>query len=218
MSSVKKAKLDYKVLNQEGEQVKTLELNGDVFGAKVRPHLVHAVVRWQLAARRAGTHSVLNRKDIQGGGKKPWKQKGTGRARAGSSVGPLWVGGAVAHGPKPRKYIHKLSAKVRRAALASVLSHKVAEQRLIVLDSLEIKSGKTKDFCKVLNKLGVNKSGVLLLVDSSKGLAVRAASNETKTKTLPIAGVNVYDLMRHKYLLASVDMIAGLEQRVLGSK
>lgn len=216
----KAAQLSYKLVNVEGKEVGSVELDSNVFGLQPEQNLVHEVVRWQMAKRRAGTHYTQTRGDMKSGGRKPYKQKSTGMARAGSNASPVWVGGGVAHGPKPRDYEFRLSKRVRSQALCSVLSSKVSDNSLVVLDSLSPKTTKTSEVAKILSKLGVaaraKKGQAVLLTMDSSGSVTRAARNIAGTLTLPLSGVNVYDLLRHKYLIGTKDVIAELQKTLQG--
>ncbi|WKZ56319.1 MAG: 50S ribosomal protein L4 [Bdellovibrionota bacterium] len=209
--------VDYKVVNSKGKEVASMSLSAGVFG--VRPHeaSVHAVVRWQLAKRRAGTHQALTRSMIEGGKKKPFQQKHTGRARQGSTVGPHMVGGAVVFGPLPRSYEHRVPKRVRRLALASVLSDKVKAGNLVIVDNLSTENGKTKDFAAQLKAFGIKAGRVLVVCDVENELLTRAARNIPEVKILPVEGVNVYDVLHARYLVGSKSAIAALEKRCAGS-
>lgn len=212
--------VNYKVLNMAGEQVGQVDLDPAVFGAKVNKALVHQAVVWQRNLHRAGTHSTLTRAEMSGGGRKPWKQKGRGTARSGSNTSPVWVGGGVAHGPKPRSYATKLSKQMRTKALVSVLSDKVKQQSLVVLDALEIESGKTKDFVKVLSNLGLaenaSKQGIAVVMPDKEISVWRSSRNLPKVVALPVEGVNVYDLVKANFLVSTTAGIQALQERILG--
>lgn len=210
--------LSWKVLNMEGKEVGTMDLDPEVFDAPIKANLVHEVVRWQLNKRRAGTHQALTRTMKEGGAKKPFRQKGTGRARAGSGISSLWVGGASVHGPLPRSYEHRLAKRTRRQALAAVLSSKAKASNLVVLDTLAIPSGKTKDMASVLVKLGVGQSKVVLLTAKKDVQVERSSRNLNKIVTTEVAGANVYDLMRTKYLIGTKESILALQARVKAEK
>ncbi|MCL4125271.1 UNVERIFIED_CONTAM: hypothetical protein GTU68_056331 [Idotea baltica] len=165
----------------------------------------------QLNKRRAGTHSVLNRKNMTGGGKKPHRQKGTGRARAGSSNSPLWVGGAVTHGPSPRSYEFKLNKKTKRAALAAVFSDKRKNSELILVDELNLKEGKTKELISILDKLKIADQKVFILLPETNELVSRASSNIPGVKAGNLDAVNIYDLVNAKYVLATKSGIEKLQ-------
>jgi large subunit ribosomal protein L4 len=206
--------LRWKILNMDGKQVGEMDLDPEVFGAPVKKNLVHEVVRWQLTKRRSGTHQALTRSMMKGGGKKPWKQKGTGRARAGSIISPLWVGGASVHGPLPRSYEHRLAKRTRRQALAAVLSSKVKTNSLIVLDKLEMKAVKTKDFSAVLQKLGVNGKKVAFVLPEVSEQFAKSSRNVPRVHSAGVDGANVYDLVRHNILVSTKDGIEALTKRV----
>jgi len=207
-------KISIQVVNMDGKEVESLELDAEVFGVRPSPSVVHQAVRWQLAKRRAGTHSVKTRSFMKGGGRKPFKQKGTGRARAGSNTSPLWVGGAVVHGPEPRSYEFRFPKSMRRLALASVLSDKLKQARIIVLDRFDVASGKTAEMAGVLAKLGVDKSKALVIADGVTEATQRSAKNIPGLDLLPVAGANVYDLMRHDYLVSTKEGVLALQDRV----
>ncbi|MCB0338478.1 MAG: 50S ribosomal protein L4 [Bdellovibrionales bacterium] len=212
----------HKVIDMKGKEVGSIDLHPEVFGVKVKESLVHDTVRWQLAKRRSGTHKALTRAEMSGGGRKPWKQKGTGNARAGSNTSPVWVGGGVSHGPRPRSYEFRLSKRARRQALCSVLTDKVRKDQLRVLDSLSVETGKTKDMASVLQNVGVGRYGAVIVVDelgsSSGQLVKRAAQNLGKALVLPVSGVNVYDLLRFGHVVVSRDSVKALEERLTLSK
>jgi large subunit ribosomal protein L4 len=190
-----------------------VELDPAVFEAPVRPHLFHAEVRRQLARRRAGTHSTKNRAAVSGGGIKPWKQKGTGRARQGTIRAPQWAGGGVVFGPVPRDYEHDLPKKVRRAALRGALSLRQKEGALLVAESLELSEPKTKQAAALLAGLGLDGSqSVLVVTDREDPVLERALRNLRWAMVLRAEGLNTYDILRHKRLLltrGAVDAIVG---------
>lgn len=208
-----------KVLSIEGKEVGTIDLNPEVFGVTPNETLVHDTVRWQLARRRSGTHQALTRSMKKGGKKKPFKQKGTGRARAGSSISPLWVGGASVHGPLPRDYDYRLPKRTRRQALASVLSDKVLNSKVIVIDELTLKEGKTKTMAAALQKIGVVSQSATIIVEGSKGseAVVRGSRNLPKILTLTATAANVYDILRHEFVVLSKDGVKAIEERVLNA-
>ncbi len=207
-----------KVFDASGKEKGSVALTPAVFGATIKTELVHGTVRWQRAKRRAGTHDVLTRSEIKGGKKKPFKQKGTGNARAGSSVSPLMVGGAVVHGPTPRSYEFRLSKKVRQGALASALSAKTADEGLVVLEGMEKATGKTKDGVALLKSIGLAEKKVLVIVPNEASelrekfaLGLRNIKGVT---VVPSAGVNVYDLINSSKVLCVRAALAELEARV----
>ena len=212
--------IKYLVLNSSGKEVGTIELDPTVFGAPVDNGLTHEVVTWQRNKKRAGTHSCLSKGIMRGGNRKPWRQKGTGRARAGSNTSPLWVGGAVAHGPKPHDYETRVSKRARRQALTAVLSDKVNSKTLVVLDALKVASGKTREVQSILKNIGVTGSALILLPGSKKEVQAspewRASRNICGVETLPSEALNAYDLLRSKYLISTVDGVTALQKLLKG--
>lgn len=202
------------VYNMQGNQVGEMELSDVVFGAPINEAAVHNAVVMQLASRRLGTHSVKNRAAVSGGGRKPWRQKGTGRARAGSIRSPLWRKGGVVFGPTPRSYKYKLPKKARKVALRSVLSAKVAEGNLIVLDNLSFEQPKTKEMVKVLKALNVDTKA--LVVTAERDINVeKSARNIPGVFPMEAVGINVYDVLNHEKLVMTKDAVAKVEE-VLG--
>lgn len=200
------------MLSQRNEPVGEFTLPEAIFAQPVRRHLLYEVVRMQQANRRAGTAATKTRAFVRGGGKKPWKQKGTGRARAGSSRSPIWVGGATIFGPQPRDYSYRLPASARRVALASALSMKAREGKLVLLDKIEIESAKTKHVVKMMSDLQI-KSGLIIVAAKDEALE-RATRNLPKVKVLRAAGANVYDLLKYEYLILTPDALSALVARV----
>lgn len=186
------------VYNLERAKVGEHELSDDVFAAEVSEHLFHEVVRAQLAARRAGTAKTKERGEIRGSNAKPWRQKGTGRARSGSRKSPLWRGGGTVHGPRPRSYEMKVNKKVRRAALCAALSRRFAESRLLVIDGFGMPEIKTKVVAGVLQRFEMPKT---LIVDVANPFLALSARNLAKAQYLPVEGVNVYDVLRHDFVM-----------------
>lgn len=210
-----------KVFDSKGKESGTVALAASVFQAPVKAELVHGTVRWQRAKRRAGTHDVLTRSEMKGGGKKPFKQKGTGNARAGSIISPLWVGGAVVHGPTPRSYEFRLSKKMRKGALQSALSQKASSGCFSVLDGMSGATGKTKDAVALLKNIGVYGSKVLVVVPNEHSaertkfeLSLR---NIERLTVVPVTGVNVYDLVNSANVVCVKEALAQLEARVGGA-
>ena len=205
-------KVDLFSINKK--KVGSLDLSDDVFGVKVNDALFYEVVKSQLASRRRGTHSTKTKAEVRGGGKKPWKQKHTGRARTGSTRNPHWVGGGVAFGPHPRDYSYKVPRKVRRGALRSALSLRAKENTLFILDGFELDAIKTKKVAAVLAAFGTESA---LIVDSGADGKVnenlmRSTRNLVKAKYLPEGGINVYDVLRYKNLFltrAAVEKLTG---------
>lgn len=198
------------VVNMNGEQVGEIELSEQVFAAVVRPDLMHEVVLSHLAGQRQGTHKVKNRSEVAGGGRKPWRQKGTGRARQGSTRSPQWKGGGVVFGPTPRSYKSSVNKKVRRLALYSALTSKVDEGKLIVLDQLDVPEIKTKHMATLLQKLNVNKA---LVVDAERQEnAWLSSRNIERVKYVGANALNVYDLIRHDHLVLTRDAVAKVQE------
>ncbi|MDR0454886.1 MAG: 50S ribosomal protein L4 [Deferribacteraceae bacterium] len=191
------------VRNMDNEVVGAVDVGGDILNSEVKPALIHEVVVMQLACRRAGTHSTKTKGKVSGGGRKPWKQKGSGRARSGSSRSPLWRGGGIIFGPLPRDYSYTMPKKKVKAALKSVLSSKYADDRVCVIDAFDIKDGKTKEAVAVMKKFGVNR-GALFIVDNfdDNDKAFRAFRNLPYVNFLHVAGLNVYDVVNaHKIFI-----------------
>lgn len=200
------------VLTQSKEPSGEMTLPAGVFDGPVRRHLLYEVVKMQQANRRAGTAATKTRGFVSGGGKKPWRQKGTGRARAGSSRSPVWVGGATIFGPQPRSYTYRLPSSARRAALRAALALKVKEGKLIVLDQIVVEPAKTKVFAKMVADLGL--TSALFIVPSVHEALERAARNLPRVKVLRAAGANVYDILRYQHLVLTRDAVDALSARV----
>lgn len=199
------------VLNMEGQQVGEIELADSVFGIEPNKHVLHEAVVMQLASLRRGTHDVKNRSEVSGGGRKPWRQKGTGRARHGSIRAPQWVGGGTVFGPTPRSYAYKLPKKVRRLALKSALSSKVIGDSIIVLDSLNFEAPKTKEMARVLQNVKAAKKALVVDVESNTNAAL-SARNIPGVKFVSATGINVYDLLKHESLVITKDAVAKVEE------
>ena len=198
------------VYNMEGNQVGEIELNDAVFGVEVNEHLVHMAVVNQLANKRQGTQSAKTRSEVSGGGKQPWRQKGTGHARQGSIRAPQWKGGGVVFAPKPRDYSFKLNKKEKRLALKSALTSRVAEQKFIVLDELHLDEIKTKKFQAVLNNLKVNKALVVLKEKNEN--VILSARNIPDVKTALTNTINVYDILKYNTMIVTKDAVAAIEE------
>ena len=198
------------VYNMEGKQVGDMELNDAVFGVKVNEHLVHMAVLSQLANNRQGTQSAKTRSEVSGGGRKPWKQKGTGHARQGSTRAPQWTGGGVVFAPKPRDYSFKLNKKVKKLALQSALSTKVAENKIIVLDELTLPEIKTKEMVKVIKNINCGKA--LFVMDGSNINVMLSARNIPDVKTASVNTINVYDLLKYNTLVVTKEAVAKIEE------
>ena len=198
------------VYNMEGKQVGDIELNDAVFGVKVNEHLVHMAVLSQLANNRQGTQSAKTRSEVSGGGRKPWKQKGTGHARQGSTRAPQWTGGGVVFAPKPRDYSFKMNKKEKNLALKSALTSKVADDKLIVLDSISFDEIKTKKMVAVLNNLNADKA-LVVLNDNDKNV-ILSARNIPDVKTALTNTINVYDILKYDKLIVTKDAVAAIEE------
>jgi len=200
------------IVDVSGKKVGEAALADAIFGAEVKEHLLWEVVKMQQAAKRAGTHSTLTRANVRGGGKKPYKQKGTGNARQGSSRAPNHVGGGTVFGPHPRDYSYTVPKKVKRAALASALSLRVQEKKLVVIDKLSFETPKTKTLASILNTLGLA-SAVVVDVRDNANLS-KSARNLPASKFLAPEGLNVYDILNHPSLVIAAGAIKEIEQRV----
>jgi large subunit ribosomal protein L4 len=199
--------------SQRNEPLGEIELPPAAFRSPARRHLLYETVKMQLANRRAGTHATKTRGDVRGGGKKPWRQKGTGRARAGSIRSPLWPGGASVFGPQPRDYSYRLPASGRRAALRAALADKVREGKLVVLDKIELEEMKTKKVVQLMKDLGL--ASALIVIPDADPTLEKAARNLPNVRVLRAAGANVYDILRYEHLVvtqAAVDPLAGRVQ------
>ena len=190
------------LFKQDGSNAGEFELNEAVFGIEPNTHVLHEAVLMQRASMRQGTHAVKNRSDVRGGGRKPWRQKGTGRARQGSIRSPQWVGGGVVFGPTPRSYSYKLPKKVRRLALKSALSSKVKEEGIFVLDTLAIDVPKTKEIINLLDALKVDEKVLIVTADKNTTVA-RSANNLQTVKVLSVEELNVLDLLTYGKLVIS---------------
>ena len=187
------------IFDKERKAAGSAELPDSVFGVEVKPHLLHHVVIAQLAGRRAGTHDTKTRSDVSGGGKKPYRQKGTGQARRGTSRSPLMPGGGTVFGPHPRKYDIKVNRKEMKAALRGALTSKAQENRIVLVDDLSLPAPKTKEFLKVASALGL--TSALLVVDAAPENLALGMRNLKAFKTLPVAGLNVYDVLSYEQLV-----------------
>jgi large subunit ribosomal protein L4 len=199
------------VYNIEGKKVNDVELKEDIFGIIPNEELVHSVIVNYLANQRQGTQSTKTRAEVRGGGKKPWRQKGTGRARQGSIRAPHWVGGGIALGPKPRSYSYKLNKKERRLAIKSCLSSKVIENELTVIDKFEFNEIKTKEVAKMLNNLKLEGKTLILLPEKNE-IIQKSARNIKGVKTLSVNTINAYDLVKYKNLVVTLDTVKRLEE------
>ncbi|MCI8433942.1 MAG: 50S ribosomal protein L4 [Lachnospiraceae bacterium] len=198
------------VYNMEGKEVGTMELSDAVFGVEVNEHLVHMAVVQQLANKRQGTQKAKTRAEVSGGGRKPWRQKGTGHARQGSTRSPQWTGGGVVFAPVPRDYSFKMNRKEKRAALKSALTSKVQDSRLIVVDELKFDEIKTKNFVNVMNNLKVGKG--LVVIAENDANVVMSARNVADVDTTLVSTINVYDIMKAKTVVLTKDAVAKIEE------
>ena len=198
------------VYNMEGNEVGTMELNDAVFGVEINEHLVHLAVVRQLANKRQGTQKAKTRSEVSGGGRKPWRQKGTGHARQGSTRAPQWTGGGVVFAPTPRDYSFKLNKKERRAALKSALTSRVEEKKFIVVDEINFDEIKTKKFQDVLNNLSVSKA-LVVLEDGNKN-AELSARNIADVKTAKTNTINVYDILKYNTVIATKAAVQAIEE------
>lgn len=199
------------VYDIEGKKVNDVELNEDIFGIIPNEELVHSVIVNYLANQRQGTQSTKTRAEVRGGGKKPWRQKGTGRARQGSIRAPHWIGGGIALGPKPRSYSYKLNKKEKRLAIKSCLSSKVIENELTVVDKIELKKIKTKEVAKMLNNLKLAGKTLILLPEKNEVIQ-KSARNIEGVKTLSVNTINAYDLVNYNNLVITLDTVKKLEE------
>ena len=199
------------VYNIEGKKVSDIELNEDIFGIEPNETVVHSVLINFLANQRQGTQNTKTRSEVSGGGRKPWRQKGTGRARQGSIRAPHWVGGGIALGPKPRSYKYRVNKKERRLAIKSMLSSKVLENQLVVLDKIDLKEIKTKNMVNALNNLKVEGKTLILLPEKNENVQ-KSARNIEGVKTTLVNTINVYDLLKYKNLIITLDTVKKLEE------
>ncbi|MEJ2235879.1 MAG: 50S ribosomal protein L4 [Syntrophobacterales bacterium] len=202
------------VCNSKNEQIGEIELNDEIFNVQVQSHLLHEVATMQLAKRRAGSASTKGRSEVRGGGRKPWRQKGTGRARAGTRSSPLWRGGGVTFGPKPRDYTPKVNKKIRKQALKMALSSKCKENQVVVLDGLGLDEIKTKAFVEVLQAFDMD--SVLVVIPERDDVVEISARNVPHTKVLRPEGLNVYDILRYQNLMLIKEAVPKIETALLG--
>jgi large subunit ribosomal protein L4 len=201
------------IVNTKNESVGEIELNDDVFNREVKEYILHEVVRMQRAAKRAGNACTKTRVEVSGGGRKPWRQKGTGRARAGTNRSPLWRGGGVSFGPKPRDYSFKVNRKVRQQAVSMALSARFQEGNLVVLDDFSMDQIKTQDFVKIMQVLDVD-NGIIVTDNATENLT-KSSRNVNGYKVMSSEGLNVYDLLLHKKVILLQPVIESLEKRLM---
>ena len=199
------------VYNSANQQVGDIELNDSVFGVEMNAGLVHQAVVMQLASRRLGTHATKTRGLVRGGGRKPWRQKGTGRARSGSTRSPLWVGGGTVFGPQPRSYAFRMPKKQRRLAIKCALSDKVASGDFIVLDDLQFDAPKTKSVVKMLGDFGIDAKSLIITLDENENVEL-SSRNIPGVKTINTMGLNVYDILNHTKLFITKAAIEKIEE------
>ncbi len=200
------------VYNVNKEKVGEVDLKEDIFGVEIKPHLLHEVVVWQRACRRGGNASTKTRGEVSGSGRKPWRQKGTGRARVGSIRTPIWRGGGTVFGPRPRSYAYTLPKKVRRAALKMALSSKLANGQLVVLEDYPYTTPKTKEFVQVMKNFDLEKV-LFITLEGHKTLEL-SSRNVPYVQVLPTAGLNVYDILRYDHLVLLSPAVAAIEARL----
>ncbi|QQY79413.1 large subunit ribosomal protein L4 [Keratinibaculum paraultunense] len=199
------------VYNVLGEQVEEIDLKDDIFGVEVNEHVLYEVVKNQLANRRQGTQSVKTRSEVRGGGRKPWRQKGTGRARQGSIRAPHWVGGGVTFAPKPRDYSYKVPKKVKRLAMKSALSSKVLNDEIIVLDELSLNEPKTKEMAKILSNINAGKKA-LIVMDKKDTNVIKSARNIPNVQVAFVNTLNVYDILNFDSFIITKDAVRKVEE------
>jgi len=204
------------VCNSQNEQVGEIELNDEVFNVPIKSHLVHEVVNMQLAKRRSGSASTKGRSEVQASGRKPWRQKGTGRARAGTRSSPIWRGGGVTFGPKPRDYTPKVNKKIRRQALKIALTSKCKENQMVVLEGLDLEEIKTRAVADLLQVFEMD--SVLVVTPERNDLLEKSAGNVPHTKVLCTEGLNVYDILRYRNLMLLKDALPKIEAALLGKE
>lgn len=199
------------VYNMLGELVEEIELSENVFGVEINQHVVYEVVKNQLANKRQGTQSAKTRAEVKGGGRKPWRQKGTGRARQGSINAPHWTGGGVTFAPKPRDYSYKVPKKVKRLAMKSALTSKVQSNEIIVVDELKFDAPKTKEMVNLLNKLNADKKA-LIVMDTKDANVIKSAKNIPNVQTTLVNTLNVYDILKYNSFIITKDAVRKVEE------
>ncbi|MEN8136118.1 MAG: 50S ribosomal protein L4 [Thermodesulfobacteriota bacterium] len=201
------------VKNIKNEKAGDVDLNDAIFGVEVKQHLIHDIVRMQRANRRSGNACTKTRAEVRGGGAKPWRQKGTGRARAGTNNSPIWRGGGTTFGPKPRDFSYKLPRKVRKLGLCMALSARVAEDNLVVLDAFQMESIKTGNFVAIMNELAIDNALIVTAGDNENLL--KSARNVHGFTVMSTEGLNVYDILLHRKVVLVQDCLGKLEERLL---
>jgi len=203
--------IDLSVQNIKGENVGEVSLRDNIFNAKINKYLIHQVVKRYLANKRRGTASTKNRSEVRGGGAKPWKQKGTGRARAGTNRSPIWVGGGTAFGPAPRDYSFSLPKKIKNAALKSVLSDKFENKEIIIIDKLSLKENKTSKMVEILKNLQAFKKP-LIITEKEDSIIALSVKNIKGAKVLPVSKINTYDLINQKKIIITKKALQKIEE------
>ena len=204
------------VCNSNNEEVGEIELNDEIFDVPIKSHLLHEVVNMQLAKRRSGSASTKGRSEVRGGGRKPWRQKGTGRSRAGTRSSPLWRGGGVTFGPKPRDFTPKVSKKIRQQALKMALTAKCKDNQMVVLEGLDLSEIKTKAVVELLKIFELD--SVLLVISEHDDVLEKSARNVPHTKVLRTDGLNVYDILKYRHLMLMKDAVPKIEAALLGQE
>ncbi len=196
--------------NQRGEKVGEIDLADRIFNVEVKPYIIYEVVKWQLAKRRAGTASTKTRSEVRGGGRKPWRQKGTGRARVGSIRSPLWKGGGVIFGPKPKSYAYALPKKIRKQAIKITLTSKLKSNKLMIVDDISLDVIKTKKFLEIMDNLRLKKA--LIVTDGKERELELSARNVPNFQIMPTEGLNAYDILRYEHLVLLKEAILKIEE------
>ena len=204
------------VCNSKNEQVGEIELKDAIFSVPVKAHLLHEVVNMQLAKRRSGTASTKGRSEVRGGGRKPWRQKGSGRSRSGTRSSPLWRGGGVTFGPKPRDFAPKINKKIRKQALKMALTSKCRENQMVVLEGFELDEIKTKSFVEIMQAFEID--SVLVVLPEHDEIVEKSARNVPYTKVLRSDGLNVYDILKYRHLILTKDAVPKIEAALLGKE
>lgn len=199
------------VYNMQGDQVEQIELSEGIFGIEVNQHVVYEVVKNQLANKRQGTQSAKTRAEVRGGGRKPWRQKGTGRARAGSTTSPIFTGGGVVFAPKPRDYSYKVPKKIKRLAMKSVLTSKVNDNEIIVIDEFKLDAPKTKDMVNVLKKLSADRKALIVTLNPESNV-IKSAHNIPNVHTTVVNNMNVYDILKYNSLIITKEAVKKVEE------
>lgn len=199
------------VYNMQGDQVEQIDLSEAIFGIEINQHVVYEVVKNQLANKRQGTQSAKTRAEVRGGGKKPWRQKGTGRARSGSTRSPIWTGGGVTFAPKPRDYSYKVPKKIRRLAMKSALTSKVLENEIIVIDEFKLDAPRTKDMVSVLSKLSADRKALIVTLNPESNV-IKSANNIPNVQTTVVNNMNVYDILKYNSLIITKEAVRKVEE------